>query len=119
MNGLRIVEGFFVFRPAVKQINANVIKLLKTQIDLQSLNEELTTTNDQLTKAQDELLIAQKDKFQRRIEEQMIRSASLIKGQEEERKRLSKELHDGLGQLLTALKFDLEKVDLDKALQNL
>lgn len=43
----------------------------------------------------------------------MIRSASLIKGQEDERRRLSKELHDGLGQLLTALKFDLEKINLE------
>ncbi len=110
-----IMEGVFIFRPAVKQIKQYVVMLLKTQVELQILNEELSETNAKLTKAQDELLIAQKEKYQRRIEEQLIRSASLIKGQEEERKRLSKELHDGLGQLLTALKFDLEKVDLEKS----
>lgn len=110
-----LVEGLFIFRPAVRQIKQYVVRLLETQTELQLLNEELSETNAKLTKAQDELFVAQKEKYQRRIEEQLIRSASLIKGQEEERKRLSKELHDGLGQLLTALKFDLEKVDLDKS----
>jgi signal transduction histidine kinase len=34
----------------------------------------------------------------------------LIEGQEEERKRISREIHDGLGQMLTALKFGIEKI---------
>lgn len=53
----------------------------------------------------------------RRIEEQLrqqereqerIRSLALIQGQEEERKRLAMDLHDGVGQLLTALRLQTD-----------
>lgn len=37
-------------------------------------------------------------------------SARLIRVQEEERKRLSRELHDGVGQIITALKMELSKL---------
>ncbi len=33
--------------------------------------------------------------------------------QEEERKRIAKDIHDGIGQMLTALKFNIESIDLD------
>ena len=42
---------------------------------------------------------------------QRIRSLTLLQGQEEERKRLSRELHDGIGQLLTAIRFKLNSMD--------
>jgi signal transduction histidine kinase len=109
-----LFEGFFVFKPAVSQIRKYIVELVNTKDILQQTNQELIQTNDVLKHTQDELKLAEKEKYQRKFEEQMIRSASLIKGQEDERRRLSKELHDGLGQLLTALKFDLEKLDVDK-----
>jgi PAS domain S-box-containing protein len=49
-------------------------------------------------------------KFKQSINEQKIRSASLIEGQEKERKKIARELHDGLGQMLTALKFNIEGI---------
>jgi PAS domain S-box-containing protein len=49
-------------------------------------------------------------KFKQSISEQKIRSASLIEGQEKERKKIARELHDGLGQMLTALKFNIEGI---------
>ena len=47
-------------------------------------------------------------KFKQSINEQKIRSASLIEGQEKERRKIARDLHDGLGQRLTALKFHIE-----------
>ena len=60
----------------------------------------------QLAKQQDELQ-------QQRIRElekdrQLIAVDSMLKGQEEERSRLAKDLHDGLGGLLSGVKFSLK-----------
>ena len=33
-----------------------------------------------------------------------------MKGQESERKRIAREIHDGLGQMLTALKMNIESI---------
>ena len=46
--------------------------------------------------------------------ERLHRLRSVIDGQEQERQRLSRELHDGLGQTLVAIKLRLESVPLDK-----
>jgi signal transduction histidine kinase len=35
-----------------------------------------------------------------------------VEGQEEERKRIAKDIHDGIGQMLTALKFNIESINL-------
>jgi PAS domain S-box-containing protein len=49
-------------------------------------------------------------KFKQSINEQKIKTASVIEGQEKERKKIARELHDGLGQKLTALKFHIEGI---------
>ncbi len=46
--------------------------------------------------------------------ERLHRLRSVIDGQEQERQRLSRELHDGLGQTLVAIKLRLESIPLDK-----
>lgn len=43
------------------------------------------------------------------------KTAALIEGQENERKRLTQELHDGLGQLLTAIRLRIEATPMDAA----
>ncbi|GAA4828842.1 ATP-binding protein [Algivirga pacifica] len=52
------------------------------------------------------------EKIEREIDKMRIRSALIMEGQEEERKRISKDIHDGIGQLLTGLKFKLESLSL-------
>jgi len=54
---------------------------------------ELVRTNEQLKKSEDELRIL---------------SSQLLKAQENERARIARELHDGIGQSLSAIKFRIE-----------
>ncbi len=42
--------------------------------------------------------------------ERALRTASLLEGEESERNRISRELHDGLGQILTAIKFQAQSL---------
>jgi PAS domain S-box-containing protein len=42
---------------------------------------------------------------------QKIRTLTMLQGQEEERKRLSRELHDGIGQLLTAVRIKINNLE--------
>lgn len=60
-------------------------------------------------------LIQMRDKLKVLTENEvrLIRSNSLklMEGQEEERKRISRELHDGIGQLLTAIRFRLGEIE--------
>ena len=54
-----------------------------------------------------------KEKYQEEIESQKILSSKIIEAQEEERKRIAKDIHDGIGQMLTALKFNAESINLN------
>lgn len=68
-------------------ICSDITKRKETELELQKMNEA---------------------KLLKQQYEQKIRSSSIITGQERERKRMSQEIHDGIGQMLTALKFGLE-----------
>lgn len=51
-----------------------------------------------------------KERIDKMVQEQSYRSSLILQGQEEERKRLSQELHDGVGQMLSAMKLSLEAI---------
>ncbi|MEM8939923.1 MAG: type IV pili methyl-accepting chemotaxis transducer N-terminal domain-containing protein [Bacteroidota bacterium] len=51
-----------------------------------------------------------RERIEKSIKEQEYRSSFILEGQEEERKRLSQELHDSIGQMLSALKLQLESI---------
>lgn len=59
-----------------------------------------------------EIKIAEIEKIQSKQKEriQKIKALSIIEGQEKERKRISKDIHDGLGQLLTGIKLNLSAI---------
>jgi two-component system, NarL family, sensor kinase len=65
---------------------------------------------------QRQLVARQQDELQRRRigelekDRQLVAVDSLLKGQEEERSRLAKDLHDGLGGLLSGVKFSLSNM---------
>lgn len=54
--------------------------------------------------------IAEKEVLQLQQERQLLATHSILKGQEEERKRVARDLHDGLGGLLSGIKLTLNSV---------
>lgn len=47
----------------------------------------------------------------KKINQQKYRSVLILEGQEEERKRIAMDIHDGIGQMLTSLKYQVESID--------
>lgn len=119
-----LIEGVFIFRPVVNHTQ-NIIRRLdrsekalqlangRMEIanrELEATNQNLAASNRKLVATQAELLQATEEKYQLQNSEDIIRSAALLEGQEEERKRFARELHDGIGQMLTGLKLHAEKL---------
>ena len=54
-----------------------------------------------------------KQNYQESIRQKELQASKIVEGQEEERKRIAKDIHDGIGQMLTGLKFTIESVNLE------
>lgn len=72
------------------------------------------------------IALNQKEKvlFDKRVDELLLEQElnslnALMDGQEQERKRISRELHDRVGSLLTAMKFSLESADVASQVKKL
>lgn len=48
-----------------------------------------------------------------KLNQQKTISSKIVENQENEQNRIAKEIHDGIGQMLTGLKFSLESINLD------
>ncbi|MDR6197182.1 histidine kinase [Siphonobacter sp. SORGH_AS_0500] len=105
-----LLEGLFVFRPVVRYTRQTVRKLVESEEALQASNQQLAITNEALTQSQQEVLRLQEERYQQERMEAQIRSAALMEGQEEERRRFARELHDGIGQMLTGLHLHAAKL---------
>ncbi|WP_420149366.1 ATP-binding protein [Spirosoma sp.] len=119
-----LIEGIFIFRPVVNYTQHIIRRLDRSEKalqlangrmeianqELEATNENLAASNRQLLDTQKELLRATEEKYQLQLAEENIRSAALLEGQEEERRRFARELHDGIGQMLTGLKLHAEKL---------
>ncbi len=105
-----LLEALLVFRPAVSKLRQTILALIEAEHQAREMNEELKSLNQSLEETREELLAATQEKYAREIEDQRIRISYMIQGQEEERKRLARDLHDDLGQMLTALKLGIENL---------
>jgi two-component system, NarL family, sensor histidine kinase DegS len=64
-------------------------------------------------KAQKEVERLNIESSNEKINQQKVISSKIVENQENEQNRIAKEIHDGIGQMLTGLKFSLESIDLD------
>jgi general secretion pathway protein G len=79
---------------------SDVTTLHKIRNDLQGMNEQLESRIDARTR---ELNVSR--------DELSLLSAQLMTTQEDERKRIAQELHDSIGQSLSAIKYSLERAE--------
>jgi PAS domain S-box-containing protein len=56
--------------------------------------------------------------MENQLQQEKIRSLAIIQGQEEERRRVAMELHDGVGQILTALQMQVNYLKMQEYLQS-
>jgi PAS domain S-box-containing protein len=116
--GLRIEEVLRADNATkVKQLLDKVVrrgKPLKTEVDITSQSGGKTTFGVALSpisygqRVISVVCIARDITETKRLEIQA--KEALIEGQEQERMRVSQELHDGLGQLFTAIKFNIQQI---------
>nr|WP_240163474.1 sensor histidine kinase [Spirosoma taeanense] len=103
--------GVWIFRPAARKLRQTIAQLIEAESQTTAANRELLNVNKSLKETRQKLFEATKEQYERQIDEQKLRTSYLIAGQEDERKRLSRELHDGLGQMLTAIKLQIEGLE--------
>jgi len=77
--------------------------------------DELVIMGSDITRhkqAEQSMSMKNKAAIEKKINQQKFRSVLILEGQEEERKRLAMDIHDGIGQMLTSLKFQIESINL-------
>lgn len=76
--------------------------------------EELLLLGSDITmrkQAEQTMRMKNKAEIEKKINQQKFRSVLILEGQEEERKRIAMDIHDGIGQMLTSLKFQIESIN--------
>ncbi len=82
---------------------------LKDKSELLIIASEITDRKaDQL-----EIERLTKANFEEKMSQQKIVSSKIIENQEKEQNRIAKDVHDGIGQMLTGLKYNLESINME------
>ncbi len=85
--------------------------------DLNEIEELLILGTDLTMRKQAErnMNVKSRAEIEKKINQQKFRSVLILEGQEEERKRIAMDIHDGIGQMLTSLKFQIESINLKES----
>ncbi|WP_160114523.1 sensor histidine kinase [Aquimarina sp. AU474] len=113
----------FEFVTAVNQkiwLDISILTIFKTSGD----SERLVLCSDisKRKEAQIEIERLNAAQYKEKEETQKSNASQIVEAQEEERKRIAKEIHDSIGQMLTALKLNIESIsfkNLEKAQQKI
>ncbi len=73
----------------------------------------LCTDITQRVESQKEIDQLNEEKYEKQVAQQKIHASQIVEAQEEERKRIAKDIHDGIGQMLTALNFNIESINVE------
>lgn len=91
-------------------LDMSIVPIHKSSLE----QDILILCSDITERKQNQLKVAEltKQNFEERMLQKKVQASQIVEGQEEERKRIAKDIHDGIGQMLTALKFNIESIDL-------
>jgi signal transduction histidine kinase len=112
----KIWKGEVHFRDAKKQDRWAMITVTPVFDDSGNIDELVMMGSDITLRKKAEHNIHRKTQAEidKRINQQKYRSVLILEGQEEERKRIAMDIHDGIGQMLTSLKYQAESIDTNK-----
>ncbi|HNW68997.1 MAG TPA: HAMP domain-containing protein [Bacteroidales bacterium] len=100
-----------------KRISLPVLKLKQAADSISSGNYDIYVDNNsrdeigELSNAFNQMVGKIKEQKKEIYEERSMRLTSVFDGQEQERQRLARDLHDGLGQRILAVKMQLERAE--------
>jgi two-component system sensor histidine kinase DegS len=85
--------------------------------DQQEIDELIMMGSDisKRKSAEQNMNLKNRAEIEKKINQQKFRSVLILEGQEEERKRIAMDIHDGIGQMLTSLKYQIESINLKEA----
>ena len=111
-----IWQGVIPYKGLEKKYHWADVMIVPSFNEQGEVDEWLVLGSDITLQKQAEQNMGEKNKaaIEKKINQQKFRSVLILEGQEEERKRLAMDIHDGIGQMLTSLKFQIESLDLNK-----
>jgi two-component system, NarL family, sensor histidine kinase DegS len=112
-----IWQGVIRYQDQEKRMHWADILIVPSYNEENEIDEWLVLGADITLQKQAEQNMSEKNKasIEKKINQQKFRSVLILEGQEEERKRLAMDIHDGIGQMLTSLKFQIESIDGKRA----